>query len=416
MEALGFRKNFSWGLIGQTANVLSQFIIITCIARIGSIEDVGLYGIVSAIVSPLQLFFLMDIGKIIITEKEIQSKLTDLHFTFILNAFVLSTFSVIIVTIIYDDINTIMTTLGFAFYRAMTNYREFYFSIYQREERLDFMGKSLVNLALISIITFPIIYYFTNKLSISFFVLGIIYLITLRLSEIPNLRKVVNYNYRYRINWKKQKGIYLTGLSLGSTSFFTSFKSNIPRYIIEYGLKNREILGFYTLFAQCINVVGTINLTAAKSSMGRLTKLFYLNFKSFSKKLFHLSLLSFSGGILVFIIVYFFGDIGVSLLFGGKYIGSIYILNWLMLARIFVLPSTYLKVAQVLFSQIHIQLLIMLISVGVILFAYFILFKDQTIFTLLYSLLISELFVLTSTVAFVLFYCYKRNNQNLSTV
>ena len=57
MQSLSFKKNFSWALVGQLANVIAQFLIITSIARIGSVADVGLYGLIAAIVSPLQLFF-----------------------------------------------------------------------------------------------------------------------------------------------------------------------------------------------------------------------------------------------------------------------------------------------------------------------------------------------------------------------
>src|SRR5689334_11653355 len=137
MQNLSFKKNFSWALLGQLANVITQFLIITSIARIGSVADVGLYGLTSALVSPLQLFFLMDIGKLMIVEKNFDSNLSHYHSSFIINCMLIPIISCIIVAAIYHDINTFLSALSISIYWSLTNYREYYYSIYQRMQRLD---------------------------------------------------------------------------------------------------------------------------------------------------------------------------------------------------------------------------------------------------------------------------------------
>lgn len=398
MKSLGFKKNFSWALLGQFCNVAAQFLIITSIARIGAVADVGLYGIVSAIVSPLQLFFLMDLGKLVITEKNLESNISHFHFSFIINSIAVPIISCLVIFLIYRDVNMVLVTLSFSVYRSMANYREYYYSIYQRTQRLDFMGKSLILLSVITIIVFPLTYYFTKNIAVSFFFLSAAYFVTLVLNEIPNFKKASSLNsMNISVDFKQQKLILIRGVSLGATAFLTSFKSNVPRYIIEYTLKSRLLLGYYTLFAQCVNVIGTINQTAAKSSIGRLTQTYYNNKKEYFRLLLKASFASFAGGIILWVVIFMFGNIFIKLLFGAKYTSATFMLLWLVFARIFVLPSTYLKVTQVLLAQIHSQLIIMLLSILLILLIYFCFLSSLGIKGVLYSLVISEFFVLAAT-------------------
>lgn len=397
MQNSSFKKSFSWALVGQFANVVTQFLIITSIARIGSVTDVGLYGLIAAIVSPLQLFFLMDIGKLIITDSDFNSNLSHFHSSFIINCALIPIISCIIVAIIYHDTNTLLSALSISTYWSLINYREYYYSIYQRMQRLDFQGKSSLLYAVVSVLVFVAVMYFTKKPYIAFFVLSIAYTAILVLYETRKVKQICNVDLRISFNWQKQKVIFTKGVSLGTTAFLTSIKANVPRYIIEYFFKNREMLGYYTLYIQCINVIGSINITAAKSMMGRFSSIFHTDKTKFLAMLIRACCISLIGGILLWLLFLVIGKQAINIVFGAKYSSAIFILSWLMISRIFVLPSTYLKITQVLLSQIHSQLIIMLLSILVILACYFGFLSSYNIYGLLYALVISDIFVLVLT-------------------
>ena len=51
------RKLVGWGVLGQLCYVLSQFLLLVALARFASIEDVGRFGLVGAIILPIYWFF-----------------------------------------------------------------------------------------------------------------------------------------------------------------------------------------------------------------------------------------------------------------------------------------------------------------------------------------------------------------------
>ena len=381
----------------------SQFVIITSLARIGNVSTVGTYGLISAIVSPLQLLFLMDMNKLIVTDQNLTNTISHYYFTIILNAICLITISTLLMFFIYRDATITFDCLTISLYWSLTNYREYYYSIYQKFERLDKLGKSLMFCSTLNMIIFPVVFFITKSLSISFFVLSINLLLFLLFFEIRNCRTVTNLNINHvSVDIKIQKSIWRRGFSLGSTSAFTSFKSNIPRYIIEYVLKSRKYLGYYTLFMQCLNVLGMLNQTAAKTYIGRITSFFYASRKKCYNLLIKICGLSMLGGIAVLIFILIFGNFLIKIVFGPVYVNASYILVWLLVARIFVLPTTYLRIAQVLLNQIHIQIMIMLAGALLVIICFFVFFRDMSINGVLYSITISEFFIFISTLLMVI--------------
>ena len=339
----------------------------------------------------------MDIGKLIITYKDFDSNISHFHSSFVLNCALIPIISGVIIFIIYRDTDTLLSGLSISVYWSLINYREYYYSIYQKKQRLDFQGKSSVLYAAISIIVFVSIMYITKVLYIAFFAVSIVYCGILLIYETRKVKELCHVNMRISFNREKQKTIFTKGVSLGTTAFLTSIKANVPRYIIEYIFKNREMLGYYTLGIQCINVIGSINITAAKSAMGKFSSVFYTDKKKFFSLLINACFISFIGGIVIWLLFLVLGKQVINIVFGAKYIPAVFILSWLLVSRIFVLPSTYLKITQVLLSQIHSQLIIMLSSILVIGACYFGFFTSYQIYGLLYALVISDIYVLILT-------------------
>jgi O-antigen/teichoic acid export membrane protein len=396
-------KNFSWALMGQVLNVVSQFVIITSLARIGTVSTVGTYGLISAIVSPLQLLFLMDINKLIVTDQNLENTISHYYFSIIINAILLITLSTTLIFIIYKEAAITFDCLTISLYWSLTNYREYYYSIYQKIERLDKLGKSLMYSSILNMVVFPVVFFLTKSMSISFLFLSIDLFLFLIFFEIKSCRNVSNLSVnQVKVDLSVQKKIWKKGYSLGSTAFFTSFKSNIPRYIIEYVLKSRTALGYYTLFMQCLNVLGTLNQTAAKTYIGRLTSFFYAEKTKFYKLLARLCGLSILGGLVVLAGILLIGKFLISIVFGAVYADASYILIWLLIARIFVLPTTYLRIAQVLLNQIHIQMVIMLSGGLLLIVLFFAFFKGLNIQGVLYAITFSEFFIFISTLSMVI--------------
>ena len=74
-DKLSLRKGISWTFIGQIANTIAQFTIIYCIAKFEEVETLGLYGIVNGLISPIQLFLMFGLGKLLITNNKFKNNI-----------------------------------------------------------------------------------------------------------------------------------------------------------------------------------------------------------------------------------------------------------------------------------------------------------------------------------------------------
>jgi len=398
--SLNFTTNFSWTFIAQIVYVFSQFIIITIIARLGSVADVGQYGIVAAIVSPLQMFFLMDLNKLIVIDKEISRSISHYHLSFILLGIALPTVALLVGWIIYgSDFDLLLLILCFSLYRSAANYREYYFGLYQKVERMDLWAKSLISLSLTTVVVFSILYYCTNVLALAFLGNCFFYLGVLFVQQKSKFVELLGTSpFKISVSILKQKQILSKGVRLGANSFFISFKSNIPKYIIEFIVKDRVFLGYYTVFSQCTNALGNVNQSLARASIGRLKKLIDTNVNLFRNFLAKISITGVVIALIGTIAVYFLGESIVRTLFGAKYESEVYILLLLTCSYLFVMPATYYKVAQVILNEFNAQLYISILNVVLLIIfslsAYYITLDVDSV---LYSLILSEIVVLITT-------------------
>lgn len=400
---LSFKKNFSWTLVGQACNVLAQFVIVIAISRFSNVETVGLYGIITAIVSPVQLFLKLDLGKLLVTSDDFDRVFPYYHTVAVVMSFLVPLVSVVVCMIIYQDTSIILIVLSFALYRSLLNYREFCYAVYQRFERMDYMGKSLMSLSLFTIVLFLGTFYLTKSLFISFLVVSFQYAISLFLFETARMKRFFKTEMSlFAYDKKEIKAILKKGLPMGGTAAATSFKTNIPRYLIEFVLRDRELLGFYTAFLQILNSVGYLNQAMAKTSIGKLSNLYHKSHESFMAFLKKMLLASTGVAVFALVLSILFGTFFNTLLFGESYGAHNYILILLFVSKVFVMPTTYLKIVQLIVNQINSQFVIMVLGMTVLAALGFLLIPSLSDIGILIALIVSELFILLAT-AFVAF-------------
>lgn len=398
---LNFKKNLSWTLVGQGSNMLAQFAIIIGISRISNVETVGLFGIITAIVSPLQLFLKLDLGKLLITTEDFEKSFPYFNVVAVSTSILLPLISVVVYYLIYNDA-AIYTIIAIALYRSMLNYREFCYAIYQKFERMDYMGKSLMRLSFVTIVLFVGTFYFTNNLALSFLALFIQYSISLVLFEFPRVKSFIGQSiFVFKYDKVETLSILKKGTSMGGTAAATSFKSNIPRYLIEFILEDRAILGFYTAFYQLANSMGYLNQTLAKTAIGKMNNLYRSSYSKFRKFFKKIIVVSTSIAVLILFLTVLLGPFVSSLLFGSEYGDYNYILVLLVLARVFVFPATYFKIMQIILNQINSQLVIMIFSMIILLILGLVLVHPYREIGVLAALVISEIFILIATVSLV---------------
>lgn len=386
-----FKNSFLWTLFGQLAIVTSQFVIMMLISKVGGIEHIGLYGVITAFVSPIQMFFYLDVGKLLISDRDNLIPIEAYH-TFILwTSLAIICFSIIVISIIYRDLSIILLGLSFTFYRAFTNYKEFLFSMFQKIGKVAWMGKLMAIQAFFESVTFLLCFIATRNMVFSFFMLALVNCTVYLLFERRLFLKVSNmYAFGFDWDFQYQKKLFHKSFPLGLSLFLNSFKLNIPRYFLEFMMKDRASLGLFTVFSQCVLAIGYINTAAGKSSLSHLSTLFYDDFIKFKKFLVRICLSSMLSVFIVIIAVFFVGDFLIKVFFGEHFLSGIFILYGLLITRVFIFPTTYLKTAQILLKQYSEQLSITIVSSVVVIVISFITYKSFNVHGLLLALFLGE--------------------------
>ncbi|WOK06275.1 oligosaccharide flippase family protein [Imperialibacter roseus] len=393
---LSFRSNIAWTLLGQVFNVVSQFLIVVIIARVSDVEALGLYGILSAIVGPIQLFMMFDLGKLVVANDRFENIFGSYHIVIIVSCILVPIVSMIVCFAIYHDVSMLPAMASFSLYRALVNYREFCFSIYQKFERLDLMAMSTIYLSVGTIIIFGLSYFFFQNIAISFFSISSYFLIGFILFELPKLKKfLLSESKLLHFEGSQVLEVLQKGLKLGATAFINGIKSNAPRYIIEFAIQNRSLLGVYTGFLQFSNTLNTLNQAMSKSSIGRLSNLHVVDLVKFKRFLNKMIISVILIGMAVTLIVVLFGVFITRLSFDNPEFSennSIFVL--IILARAIAMPIVYLRNAQTILGIYSSQLFYILSSMVFFVILCYMLIPIFDHLGVLYALAISEFMVL----------------------
>lgn len=395
INPLSFKTNVFWTLLSQISNIVLQFVIIIVISKYSSIEKVGDYGLMLAIISPAQLFLSMGIDKLWITNANVKLDYHIYNGLALITSLLLPVICCLIFVVFFSDGYLFYSVLVISCYRAVTKYREFWYGIFQQKERMDFIAKSSMIISLGSCILFVSSFIYYKDLVNSFLVVMMYNLLVLFFYDSKRVKGLISSSLlSLSINSNDYKRVVLNGASLGFASFLNSFKTNIPRYIIEIVIGDRSILGAYTAFMQIVTPIGYLNESLVKASIGTLTRLRNVNFQKFKRLV---TLLIFSSFVISFLSIIFFvlfDELIITMLFTEDYLNFIYILYFLLIARIILMPTAYFKLILLIFNRINIQLKVMIINTIILVILCFYLTYIFDIEGLLYAIVTSELLTL----------------------
>lgn len=236
IEMRSFINKFSWTFFSNILYAISQFIILSAIAKIGGPEEVGLFTLAMAIVSPIFLLLNVKLRSILLTDQKNENSFFDFYrLRNITN--IISIFLVLIILLVLNLENyLIITTILLALSKNFEMKSDIYYGFYQKNNRYDLVGKSTLargvfgsSLAVGSYYIFESIIFVMASLLISNFLIYMFY-------DKRNGFKIGSKNIFSIENKKGLKKIYylfLLALPLGISTVIGSLNTNFPRYLIE---------------------------------------------------------------------------------------------------------------------------------------------------------------------------------------
>jgi O-antigen/teichoic acid export membrane protein len=383
------RSKLSWSLGGNIVYAITQWLIITVIARFGSAEDLGIYSLGLAITAPVVLFFSFQLRTILATDIKNQydfpqylgSRIIHLTFSFVL---------VIPISIFYsEDFKTILVIIIMGLVKYIEALSDICMGYFQKEGKVDLIGKSQLYRGISTSVTVIIIYIFSNN--IIFSCLGLLIVMVLRyiLFDLKKLRTITDVSPIFNNSWFE---LMLMTLPLGVSSLIGSLNTNIPRYFLDHFWGVEEVGIFSALYFILIAgnmLITPISLLAAPRIANAYNKGTVSQFVKINMKLSFIVTVLF---ILFFLVVITEGELLLTIFFGEKYaayINSFIIISFSML---FGFIATFLALSIVAARVLKIHSIINFFVLLVTLIASYFCIKDYSIIGASYALLISRFF------------------------
>ena len=312
-----YKRKLSWSVIGNLIYALSQWAVVTIIARVGSFQDVGSYALSLAVTAPIILFFNFQYNAILATDSKEEYTFSQYFGSRIINSSI-ALIIIILVSLLYKDNSEVMILIILmGFVKYFESLSDLCFGFFQKNNRIDLMGKSQFYRGILNVLIVGILFIITKSVIVS--IVGLLLLMLFRLItyDLSNVKKYTTIAPDFKFNW-----ILLIKMTypLGFVSLINSLNTNIPRYFLEYFSDINEV-GIYSALAYILTASNLMITPLSLLIAPHLAKAYELNNVIRVKKINILvSLITIVIFVLIFTLIVLFDKEILLLLYGEDYI------------------------------------------------------------------------------------------------
>jgi O-antigen/teichoic acid export membrane protein len=375
-KPLSLRQNFSWTFVSNVIYAGCQWGILMVLAKLGSPEKVGQFTLGLAQTAPVFMLTNLQLHDI---------QATDARKDFLFNDYLgLRLFGTTIALITIISIaalpkyrwDTYLVILAIALAKAFESISDVFYGLMQQHERMDKVAFSKIIKGFLSIAFLTIPFYLTRSVLWGSIGLCIAWVLVLVGYDLRSGDRILRQNFintsgyseapSLKPRWQPtvMKKLIVLAFPLGLTMMLISLRGNIPRYLIEYYLGERE-LGIFASLAYLMLLGNMVVNALAQSASPKLSKFYAAgdrnNFKVLLLKLIGIAIVL--GGITVVISLIAGKDL-LRILYRPEYAQNSDIFNWLMLAGSISYVSWFLGDGLTAIRYLRIQLPLYLLVTG----------------------------------------------------
>jgi O-antigen/teichoic acid export membrane protein len=332
---LSLRANFSWIFIGNVVYAGCQWGILVVLAKLGSPEMVGMFGLGLAITAPVIMFASLKTRTVQATDAKHDYLFGDyLGLRLITTVLaLLVVVGIVLVAGYHREVALVILAVGLA--KSFESISDAFYGLLQQHERMDRIAKSMMIRGPLSLAALGIGVYVTGSVFwgvmglVSVWALVLVYYDVrsgaLMVKSLPQLDvKFSNpgsYRTRLHPRWDRQTLVRLAWLALplGLVGLLSSLHSNIPRYFIEQST-GMSGLGIFVALAYFDRVGNLIVHALGRSASPRLAQ-YYAAERSaaFRRLLFKLTGIGVMQGIVSVLVVLVAGEEILTLFYRPEY-------------------------------------------------------------------------------------------------
>lgn len=248
------KSKLTWSLFGNIIYALSQWAIVTIIAKYGSTQELGVYSLGLAVTAPIILFFNFQLGTILATDSRNEFDFKHYFGNRIIN---LSIAFLVILPLSFtynDNGNTVLVIILMGLVKYFEALSDICMGFFQKKGRIDLIGKSQFYRGILTVLVVGILFVLFHNILIA--VIGLLLVMILRffLYDLKNVKHYTSTFPIFDITWLNLTKV---ALPLGFVSLINSFNTNIPRYFLEY-FSGISDVGIYSALSYVLTASGMI--------------------------------------------------------------------------------------------------------------------------------------------------------------
>ncbi|OKL37659.1 hypothetical protein BLL40_05000 [Domibacillus mangrovi] len=389
MKKIKILSNISWTFSGNIIYALTQFMLLSVIAKIGGPAEVGIFTLSLAIVSPVFLLLNLRLRTVIVTDSNDDYSFWDYEnlrkFTSVIAILIILGIVMISDYTFYIYTTILMVSVAKLFEMKI----DLYYGFFQKKVLFDVIAKSVIMRGILNLLVVTTIYFFSENLMWSMLGMAITNYTIYSFYDKKHIKKYINIKKSSKkVNFVKIKMLFLLALPLGLSTLIGSLNTNVPRYIIENKLGLYE-LGIFSGLAYLLVIGNTLLNAVSQVFMPKLSQLSkkndYDNFESLLKKMI------FSGMIMSLLMIIFFsfaGELVLTIIYSKEYLEYTQVLMILVIGVSVLYSSVFLGTAITVLKEFKIQPYIHFTSLIFLTFASLILIENYRLVGMAWALVI----------------------------
>lgn len=309
-------RGLFWSVVGSGSFMVGQILMIIGLSRLTSVENVGRYGVALSVATIVITFFNLNlrIGKT--TDATAQHSTSIYVSTRIASttiAFVVIVFSLALAT---SDKVTIYMGAVIAASKCAEAISDLYYSIFQRNGRMDLMARSMIVRGPISAVLFVSALYLTENVIFAFLCQLAVWWSVALFHDMLGASKIEPVTPQFKVS--KMMKLVRETLPLGFAGLLTAVATNSPRLIVAYFL-GLSSAGIFTSVAYVLQVGTVFAASVSRAIAHRLADQFAAGkFEAFGSLVRKTSLVMLALGLCFTLIVFGYGEALLTVAFGAE--------------------------------------------------------------------------------------------------
>lgn len=247
---------------------VSQWAVLSLIAKLGSVEMLGQYALALALTTPVSMLSHLNLRAVLATDMERRYSFGD-YLTVRVAAAALALAAFAAMALAAGDsagLPAVILLLGVSL--GADNISDTCYGAFQRDERMSVVAQSMIARGVLSLAALALALHVTGELPPAVAALAAGRVFVLLLHDLPRASRGQDLT---RSGRGSQWAIFRTALPLGLVLMLVSFTSNVPRYAVEAFLGARE-LGAFAAVAVLLNAGSTVANALGQTATPRLAR------------------------------------------------------------------------------------------------------------------------------------------------